>query len=58
MQFHLVTKPLYKHTQLFFFQRREHLTDEDLHKNKAIFESFTKSGNFLLDNAEVIIYFC
>ncbi|KFM57253.1 Ankyrin repeat domain-containing protein 13C, partial [Stegodyphus mimosarum] len=34
-------------------KRREHLTDEDLHKNKAIFESFTKSGNFLLDNTEI-----
>ncbi|XP_054710438.1 LOW QUALITY PROTEIN: ankyrin repeat domain-containing protein 13C-like [Uloborus diversus] len=33
-------------------KRREHLTDEDLHKNKAIFESFTKSGNLILDNSE------
>lgn len=34
-------------------KRREHLTDEDLQKNKAIFESFTKGGSVPLDNSEI-----
>ncbi|XP_042911005.1 ankyrin repeat domain-containing protein 13C-A isoform X2 [Parasteatoda tepidariorum] len=34
-------------------KRREHLTDEDLHKNKALLEGITRSGNINLDNAEI-----
>lgn len=36
-------------------KRREHLTEEDLRKNKAIVESFTKGGTSQVDvNGEVI----
>ncbi|XP_064476536.1 ankyrin repeat domain-containing protein 13C-like [Ornithodoros turicata] len=33
-------------------KRREHLTEEDLHKNKAIFESFTRGSAVTMDNNE------
>ncbi|CAN8004490.1 unnamed protein product [Ixodes hexagonus] len=33
-------------------KRREHLTEEDLHKNKAIIESFTRGNALSLENAE------
>lgn len=33
-------------------KRREHLTEEDLHKNRAIIESFTRGNATVLENAE------
>lgn len=33
-------------------KRREHLTEEDLHKNKAIIESFTRGNSLNLENFE------
>lgn len=34
-------------------KRREHLSIDDLQKNKAIFDSFTKGGNLNNDNIVV-----
>lgn len=39
----------------FPFNRREHLTEDDLHKNKALIESFTKMGNIVSSYTEVNI---
>ena len=37
-------------------KRREHLSEEDLRKNKAIVESFTKGGTSQMDiNGEVYV---
>ncbi|KAH8034782.1 hypothetical protein HPB51_002196 [Rhipicephalus microplus] len=33
-------------------KRREHLTEEDLHKNRAIIESFTRGNTMVLENSE------
>lgn len=34
-------------------KRREHLTEEDILRNKAIMESFSKGGNLIEQNFEV-----
>ncbi|CAL1269088.1 unnamed protein product [Larinioides sclopetarius] len=34
-------------------KRREHLTNEDLQKNKALLENLARNGNFNVDNAEL-----
>jgi hypothetical protein len=39
-------------------KRREHLSEEDLRKNKAIVESFTKGGTSQMDINGEVIYFC
>lgn len=39
-------------------KRREHLSEEDILRNKAIMESLSKGGNLMEQNFEVLLNFC
>lgn len=39
-------------------KRREHLSEEDILRNKAIMESLSKGGNLMEQNFEVYLNFC